>query len=261
MNRITLLEDYCNHLKATGKADRTVKTYRACLVKFFDHFKLHPSNISVRMIERYQISTSPSQQRQMTNALRILYRDVLGMPKKAIKIPYAQHEKKLPKVLDRDFLLEKLSKIDNIKHKSILSMIYSVGLRRSELLNMKLSDIDSHRMQIVVDQGKGKKDRYLPLSEALLELLREYFRKERPNHFLFEGVRGQSYSSTSVRKICHKYLGKDVHPHMLRHSFATHMLERGTDSRFIQSMLGHASGRTTEIYTHVAKISQAAPML
>lgn len=261
MNRNTLLQAYCNHLKATGKADKTIQTYRACLVKFFRHLKLHPSNISVEMIEQYQISTSPSQQRQMTNALRILYRDVLNMPKKAIRIPYAQHEKKLPEIFEREWLLEKLNSIPNKKHKAILSLMYSVGLRRSELLNMKLSDIDSRRMQIKVVQGKGRKDRYLPLSESLLDLLREYFKAERPGMFLFEGRRGQPYSATSLRNICRKYLGAHAHPHMLRHSFATHMLERGTDSRFIQAMLGHTSGRTTEIYTHVAKVNQAAPML
>ncbi len=261
MNRSTLLQVYCNHLKATGKADKTIRTYRACLVKFFNHFKLHPSNISVQMIEQYQISTSPSQQRQMTNALRILYRDVLNMPKKAVKIPYAQHEKKLPEIFEREWLLEKLNAIPNTKHKAILSLMYSVGLRRSELLNMKITDIDSRRMQIKVVQGKGKKDRYLPLSESLLDLLREYFRSDRPWLFLFEGIKGQPYSATSLRNICLKYLGEGAHPHMLRHSFATHMLERGTDSRFIQSMPGHSSGRTTEIYTHVAKVSQAAPML
>lgn len=260
MNRITLLKDYCNHLKAKGKSESTARSYRACLVKFFDHFKLHPSNISVKMIEEFQISTSPSQQRQMTSALRILFRDVLGQTKKAVKIPYTAHVQKLPNIFDRDFLLDSFRKIRNIKHKALLLLIYSVGLRRSEALNMKLTDIDSKRMQIKVVQGKGMKDRYLPLSEALLSVLRVYYSKVKPAYYLFEGAAYKPYSATSLSKICKKYLGDETHPHMLRHSFATHMLERGTDSRYIQHMLNHKSGKTTERYTQVAKVMQPEPM-
>ncbi|HEY5688320.1 MAG TPA: tyrosine-type recombinase/integrase, partial [Yeosuana sp.] len=145
----------------------------------------------------------------------------------------------------------------NIKHRCIVELLYSAGLRRNELLNLKISDVDSKRMLIKVNQGKGKKDRYTLLSETLLSDLRQYYRVYNPKIFLFEGEPGKAYSSSSVRMIVYRAaklarIRKKVTPHTLRHSFATHLLERGTDLRYIQSLLGHTSSRTTEIYAHVA---------
>ena len=139
----------------------------------------------------------------------------------------------------------------------MLSLLYSAGLRRSELLHLKISDIDSKRMVIRVKNGKGRKDRYTLLSETLLIDLRSYFLQYRPKTWLFEGEKGDQYSGSSVLKIvkkaaCKAKIRKKVVPHMLRHSFATHLLESGTDIRYIQKLLGHSSTRTTEIYTHVA---------
>lgn len=134
--------------------------------------------------------------------------------------------------------------------------IYAAGLRRSEVLNLKLSDIDSERNCIVIRDAKGNKDRNTLLSKKLLLLLREYYKEYKPKEYLFEGVAGGKYSITSVRKIFGRALQssgirKNAHLHTLRHSFATHLLERGTDLRYIQALLGHSSSKTTEIYTHV----------
>ena len=137
-------------------------------------------------------------------------------------------------------------------------LIYSAGLRRSELIDLKISDIDSERMVINIIGAKGKKDRVSLLSENILQILRKYYKEYKPQKYLFEGAKGGKYSPTSVANILKKVavkagIHKNVTPHMLRHSFATHLLEQGTDLRYIQELLGHNSSKTTEIYTHVSK--------
>ena len=147
--------------------------------------------------------------------------------------------------------------IDNLKHKMIISILYSGGLRRSEILYLKISDIHSDRGLLRINGAKGKKDRFTLLSQALLEPLREYYRQYHPKIYLFEGQKGGQYSAESISKILKNSakkagINRVVTPHMLRHSFATHLLEQGTDLRYIQELLGHSSSKTTEIYTHVA---------
>ena len=144
----------------------------------------------------------------------------------------------------------------NIKHKAILMTAYSAGLRLNELVELKIVDIDSKRMQIKVTQGKGKKDRYTLLSSKLLDILRQYFITCKPCVYLFEGAKYQPYAARSIQAImkssCFKAgITKHATVHTLRHSFATHLLESGTDLRYIQSLLGHSSSKTTEIYTHI----------
>ncbi len=164
--------------------------------------------------------------------------------------------KKLPVVLSENEVKLLLQQVKNIKHKSILFTIYSAGLRRSEVLHLKLIDIDSERNCIIVKGAKGNKDRNTLLSKKLLLLLREYYKVYKPKEYLFEGATGRRYSITSIRKIYGNALVKSgikkkAHLHTLRHSFATHLLERGTDIRYIQALLGHSSSKTTEIYTHI----------
>ena len=149
--------------------------------------------------------------------------------------------------------MSKIEKIENKKHKAILALALSTGLRVSEVINLKVKDIDSNRMIIHVVNGKGRKDRIVPLSENLLLILREYFKEYRPKEHLFEGQNKPQYSTTSCNKIVKKYLGNDKHFHLLRHSAFTSMLENGTDLRIIQSIAGHKSIDTTCIYTHVSK--------
>ena len=161
-------------------------------------------------------------------------------------------EKKLPQIIDKNFLLKKISKIQNLKHKAIISIAYSVGLRVSEVINLRLEDIDSKRMLINIRQAKGRKDRIVPLSTNILSLLREYYTEYKPKEYLFNGQNSLQYSSESCNKLVKHYIGNEYHFHLLRHSTFTTLLESGTDLRIIQNIAGHASSKTTEIYTHVS---------
>ncbi|TRZ42161.1 hypothetical protein DMZ48_14100 [Robertkochia solimangrovi] len=170
---------------------------------------------------------------------------------------------KLPTVLSKDDIFSIISCANNLKHKCIIALLYSAGLRRSELLNLKLTDIESNRMLIKVRDAKGNKDRYTILSKKMLKDLREYYRQYRPKNNLFEGQTKEQYSANSVGKVVTNTANKagikiPVSSHTLRHSFATHLLEAGTDIRYIQLLLGHNSTKTTELYTHVAKNSFSA---
>lgn len=167
-----------------------------------------------------------------------------------------QEETYLPEVLSEQEISDILNATENLKHKAILMTIYSAGLRISEAINLKVKDIDSQRMQIRVEQAKGKKDRYTLLGTKTLEILRKYFLEYKPKIWLFEGAKGEQYAPRTIQEILKKSVAKTqikkrVTVHTLRHSFATHLLEAGTDLRYIQSLLGHANSKTTEIYTHI----------
>jgi integrase/recombinase XerD len=196
--------------------------------------------------------TSVSQQNQIINAIRFLYK--FGLNKKYDKVSFKRpkSEKKLPKIIDSNLLIEKIEAIENLKHKTILSLAYSVGLRVSEVTNLKIEDIDSKRMLIHIKNAKGKKDRLVPLSQNLLTLLREYWSKFRPSTFLFNGQDSEQYSIRSCQQLYKKYIDSTGHFHTLRHSCFTNLLENGTDLRIIQKIAGHSSSKTTEIYTHVS---------
>ena len=235
---------------------RTVSIYLHYIEKFLNSIDVNIQRINSKDFQSYLNNynfTSVSQQNQVINAIRFLYK--FGLDKKYDKVSFKRprKEKKLPKVIDNDFILEKISKIENLKHKAILSITYSVGLRVSEVINLKIEDIDSKRMVIHIKNAKGKKDRIVPLSENILTLLRNYFKEYRPKEYLFNGQNSLQYSSTSCNKIVKKYLGKECHMHILRHSCFTHLLESGVDLRIIQEIAGHSSSKTTEIYTHVSK--------
>ena len=184
------------------------------------------------------------------------------MPGRYYQIDRPQKAEKLPEVISRKQALNMISAVSNLKHRCIIALIYSSGLRRNELVNLKIKDIDSDRMCIKVVLGKGKKDRITLLSKSLLNELREYYKLHRPKTYLFEGTPGKQYSASSIAKIVERAgkkagVTKKVTPHMLRHSFATTLLENGTSLRHIQKLLGHNSIKTTEIYTHVATKSFA----
>mgnify|MGYP000333137687 CR=1 FL=1 len=192
------------------------------------------------------------------NAIKFYYEMVLGMPNRFYSIERPRKELKLPKVLSKEKILLMINNTNNIKHKCIISLLYSSGLRRNELLQLKIKDVDGKRMVIRVEQAKGNKDRYTVLNKSVLDDLRKYFKIYKPKIYLFEGpIPEKKYSTSSVLQIVTKTAKKAgikdrVTPHMLRHSFATHLLESGTDIRYIQLLLGHNSTKTTEIYTHVA---------
>ena len=174
------------------------------------------------------------------------------------KIHRPKRAKVLPNVLSKEEVKKILEANSNLKHKAMLSMIYSCGLRRSELLNLKFSDIDSKRNIVLLKNAKGKKDRIAPLSPKILAMLRTYYKEYKPKNWLFEGQKqGEQYSEKSLQSVLKQALQKvgitkPVTLHWLRHSYATHLLESGTDLRYIQELLGHSSSKTTEIYTHVS---------
>jgi site-specific recombinase XerD len=196
--------------------------------------------------------TSVSQQNQIINSIRFLYKEVLCKKYDKVSFKRPRTEKKLPKVIDGDYIKSKLSKIVNLKHKAILTLTYSVGLRVSEVVNLKIEDIDSKRMLIHIKNAKGRKDRIVPLSQTVLELLRQYFKEYKPKVYLFNGQNGLQYSIGSCQKIYKKYIDSNSSIHTLRHSSFTSLLENGTDLRIIQKIAGHSSSKTTEIYTHVS---------
>ncbi|MBM3212642.1 integrase, partial [Candidatus Poribacteria bacterium] len=207
------------------------------------------------LVEEKEAATSTLN--QAINALKFYYGTMLKK-KFLYEIKRPRKDKKLPVVLSKEEAAKILSSVENIKHKAILMLVYSAGLRVGEVVRLKPEDIDSKRMLIHVRGSKGRKDRYTLLSEKALNILREYWRKYKPAKWLFEGAKeGRYLSIRSVDKIfrnaCDKAgIKKDVSVHTLRHSFATHLLEGGTDLRYIQELLGHAHSKTTEIYTHVS---------
>lgn len=201
---------------------------------------------------------SAAYQSQFINALKLFYLINKNHKLELDKLPRPQQGYKLPKVISEEEVAMLLNVTENVKHKTMLALIYSAGLRRSELLNLKITDIDSKRMMISIRNGKGTKDRNVPLSEVVLIMLRSYYTLYKPKDYLFEGQYGDSYTGRSLELVLKKALKlsgirKNVTLHMLRHSYATHLLEAGTNLRHIQELLGHKSPATTQIYTHVSK--------
>jgi len=201
---------------------------------------------------------SSSYQNQIVNSIKLYFKTCRDTKIEVDKIHRPKREKVLPNVLSKEEVKKILDAHSNLKHKAMLSMIYSCGLRRSELLNLKFSDIDSKRNIVIIRQSKGKKDRITPLSAKILDLLRRYYKEYSPKTYLFEGQeKNTQYSARSLEEVLKKSvklasINKPVTLHWLRHSYATHLLESGTDLRYIQELLGHNSSKTTEIYTHVS---------
>ncbi len=199
-----------------------------------------------------------STQRQLISAFKLYYSEILSQPINLDRILPAKKPFKIPVVLSKKDVLKMIDSTKNLKHQCILVALYSGGIRVGELINLKIKDIDSTRMVISIVQGKGAKDRLIPLSQRFLLLLRKYYKEYQPSGYLFEGLHGNQYSTTSVNQIVKKAakkagITKNVSAHALRHCYATHLLENGTDIRVIQELLGHRSIKTTMIYTHVAK--------
>jgi site-specific recombinase XerD len=250
-------------MKIKRYSQNTINTYSSVLRTFFNYYgKYNPEVITDEQIRQYMLylveqrHVTAVYQRQLVNALKFYYENVLLRKLDTLCILRPKKPKKLPVVLSEHEVELLLMQVTNLKHKCILNTIYSAGLRRSEVLNLRISDIDSARNCIVIRDAKGNKDRNTLLSKKLLVMLREYYKQYRPKEFLFEGANGGKYSITSVRKIFYRAfeksgIKKDAHLHTLRHSFATHLLEHGTDLRYIQALLGHSSSKTTEIYTHI----------
>ncbi|WP_350112131.1 site-specific tyrosine recombinase/integron integrase [Fulvivirga sp.] len=259
----TCPKEFLQKLQLKKYSDSTARIYIGMFEGFINYYpdkdiqELGEDEIRDYLSYQVKLGRSDSMLNQIINSIKFYYEIVLGMPNRFYDIERPNAREKLPEVLSKEEVQRILTQTSNLKHRCILSTIYSAGLRISEVLNLKIKDIDSSRMMIRIEGAKGGKDRYTLLSNNLLEDLRCYYKKHKPKEFLFEGPDYGPYSSTSIRKIlkrsCLKAgIRKGVKPHTLRHSFATHLLEQGTDLRSIQTLLGHNNLTTTEIYTHVA---------
>jgi integrase/recombinase XerD len=265
MEAIEQIEKFKQWLRSKRYSESTLTTYSEALKSFLVFYREKPiseiTNEDVIIYNNEYIlknKLSASYQNQIVNALKLFYKTVQNKLIVIDAIHRPKRSKSLPNVLSKEEVKLILNAHANIKHKTMLSMIYSCGLRRSELLNLKFSDIDSKRNIVLLKNAKGKKDRIAPLSPKILEMLREYYIAYKPKIWLFEGQNaGEMYSEYSLQSVLKQALQKagntkPVTLHWLRHSFATHLLESGTDLRYIQELLGHSSSKTTEIYTHVS---------
>ena len=263
--RRKLPEGYLEKLEQKRYSTQTIRTYTSYFQDFAKHFSLkNLEDIGVEEINNYLLglirerSISHSQQNQRINAIKFYYEKVLGREKQYYQVERPRKELKLPDILSKEEIAAMIERTENIKHKCLIVMIYSCGLRRSEVIHLRLGDIDSSRMLIKIRGAKGNKDRYVQLAKGALDLLRKYYEVYRPKTWLFEGQKGGSYSAESIVAIVklaglRAGINKNIYPHILRHSFATHHLEQGTDLRYIQVWLGHSSSKTTERYTHVSQ--------
>ena len=240
----------------------TIRTYISCLEQFNRFIKSEKLQINEPVIYQYLMGLvakgySRSSQNQHINAIKFYLEKVLKQKQKSYYIERPLKKRMLPTVLSEQEIQLIFSNIKNLKHKAILSLIYSSGIRIGEALNLTINDLDSDRMLISIRRGKGEKDRMVPMASNVLKLLRVYYKEYKPVNYLFNGNENGPYSATSVRIVLKRavyksYIKKNVTPHTLRHSYATHLLEKGTDLRYIQVILGHSSVKTTEIYTHVS---------
>ena len=241
----------------------TVSTYLSCLTHFFNFHKTkNPETLSKQDILYYleflvKKGYSKSSQNQYINSIKFYYEKFLEREKQYYFIDRPIKDKKLPIVLSKEEVQSLFNQVYNLKHKTILVLIYSCGLRISELINLKINDIDTQRMLIQIRNSKGNKDRQVQLAEQIHQLIKRYNNEYNPKQFLFNGLNSFQYSTASIQKIIKRAaikadIRKNVTPHNLRHSFATHLLEDGIDIRYIQTILGHSNIQTTQIYTHVS---------
>ncbi len=260
--KIKVFEEW---LRSRRYSENTVKVYTDALKSFLLFCTGKPvEHIQESDVIRYnneyilKNELSSSYQNQVVNAIKLFFRTQENCNLSPDLVHRPKREKTLPNVLSKEEIKMILCAPVNIKHRAMLSLIYSCGLRRGELLNLKPADIDAKRGIVIIRQSKGKKDRIAPLSEKILALLREYYSAYRPKTWLFEGQKPDTpYDERSLASVLKQALAKTsikkpVSLHWLRHSYATHLHESGTDIRYIQELLGHKSSKTTEIYTHVS---------
>lgn len=259
------LEQMEQKLRVRRYSESTVTSYRYMFREFLKYLYPKPLHqVAMDDIQKYHYDIvvkkklSRSYQNQSINAIKFYLEQVVGLDRASYELERPRKQKKLPVVLSQEEMQRLFKQLKNKKHLTILICIYSCGLRISEVLNLKIGDIDSGRMEVRIRGAKGEKDRICMLSPVLLKILREYYREYNPKLYLFEGQYGDSYSASSIRKTLERAVAKagirkHVVVHTLRHSFGTHLLENGTNLRYIQELMGHGSPKTTEIYTHVAQ--------
>lgn len=259
-----------NWMEQKRYSNQTVKNYINHITQFFRYYADKSyTELTVEDVNKYnheviiRNNLSVSFQRGMVGAIKLFYESQEKTKMEIERLQRPFKESRLPEVLSKEEVQKIISATENIKHKAILSLIYSCGLRIGEVISLKIKDLDKERKLIKIVQAKGKKDRYVTYSDKLKFLLRKYYDVWKPKEFLFEGQYGGPYSERSAAQVLQHAvkkcrIKKRVTLHTLRHSFATHLLESGTDIRYIQELLGHNSPKTTMIYTHVSskKISE-----
>jgi site-specific recombinase XerD len=260
-----LLNDFYLYLKGKRYSPSTLQTYTFFVADFINFYtKKALEELTNRDVELFiekvfiERNYSVSSQRQFVSALKLF---IVFYPQTKINdlvLERPKRSRQLPSVLSQEEVLSIIQSTQNLKHRAIIALLYSCGLRISELINMKLADFHIERKQLIVKNGKGRKDRYVSLADSFLPLLSNYYNSYKPKIYFVEGQNGGKYSAESVRQFLRKSclnakIKKNVTPHTLRHSYATHLLENGVDIRYIQSLLGHAKPETTMIYTHVKR--------
>ena len=265
----TLREKMLAELQLRGITPRTQTAYLREIANLEKYFKKSPEELGEEEVKEYLVhmledrGLSSGTYKYYAAGIKFLYRTTLNRGEVVEKIKYPKAKIKLPVVLDLSEVRTMLSVMENLKHRAVLTITYSAGLRVSETAHLKVTDIDSKRMMVRVRQGKGGKDRYTILSKTTLECLREYWRAYRPKDWLFEGQKeGSHLCYTSIRNIFVEAkeragITKPVGPHSLRHAFATHLIEAGTSLHHVQLLLGHKSPKTTTVYLHVSKMNLA----
>jgi site-specific recombinase XerD len=254
-------------LEIKGYSLNTIRNYSSELIQFFIYVQPRTaSELKIEDLKNYlwfcitQLKLTENTIHSRINAMKFYYEKVLQYDKIALEIPRPKKHLKLPKGFNVEEIKKILSTTYNLKHNTILKLIYGMGLRVSEIINLKITDIDSVSMRVFIERAKGKKDRYVNLPESVLEQLRTYYKEYKPKEYLFEGQYGGQYTTRSVQQFFKKSLEKanitkKQGVHSLRHSYATHLLENGTDIRFIQELLGHNNIKTTLLYTQVTDLS------
>ena len=260
----TVIRNYVNYLKGKRYSESTVKTYFTFIADFINYIKDKPIHtLTKRDVELFIENVfeprgmSISSQRQLISALKLFAKFYPECKIEGLQLQRPKKSNFLPTVLSKEEIIQLIKVTTNIKHKLCITLLYSAGLRIGELIELKIKDIDLHRKLIKITQSKGRKDRYIPLSEVCIPMLQNYLDSHKPIEYLIEGAhKRQRYATTSVRSFLKKScqlagIKKHITPHSLRHSYATHLLENGTDIRYIQVLLGHSRPETTMIYTHV----------
>ncbi|MDP7028142.1 MAG: site-specific integrase [Candidatus Marinimicrobia bacterium] len=265
MNKNSLLRQYQQKLRIQNYSNQTIRSYISAIKMFIAYFQKNKCKALDETIIIHYLDYCKTKKNYSLSSMKLAYASIKFLFTHVLKREFPpslkfsfRKEEKLPTVLSEKDIINIFNNTRNIKHKAILMTIYSGGLRISELLNLKLNDIDFERKVITIKGAKGKKDRIVMLSEKLIPLLKQYYNQYQPTEFLFENPQGGKYSATSIRSFYKRSLKnagiqKKVTIHTLRHSFATHLLEHGTDIRYIQELLGHKKLETTQIYTHITK--------
>jgi len=264
----TLFETLTYEMQLRNYSYKTIKAYKSCIRGFVKYISpKHPRDIDNEEIRKYLLyliaenKTPASTVNQVINALRFLYVDLYHKEFIIKDLPRPQREHRLPKVLNEEEILRIFQSVNNIKHRTMLMLTYASGLRVSEVVKLRIEDIDGMRGLIHIRGAKGKKDRYTLLPESMRFMLNNYWKTYKLGHtgWLFPGANAgyhlsvRSIQTVFERAVASAGINKPVSMHTLRHSFATHLLEQGTDLRYIQELLGHKSSKTTEVYTHISK--------